>query len=109
MGTPSSLEPVADLRDAPWHGVFVNPWRREIIAFCEGGETHVICHTARGFRAELRHLVERFDVLLPPALAPGARPAETPRSIAISLSHALSRDDHLPSFPECARSVRRPS
>ena len=88
--------------DASWHGVFVHPWRQEIISFREGGETHVICHTTRGYRAELRYLVERFDVLLPPALAPGARAAGTPRSFGISVGGPLPRDDHRPSNSECA-------
>jgi hypothetical protein len=65
----------ATRKDASWHGVFVNPAQQEIITFCEGGETHVICHTAGGYWAELRFLVEYFDVLLPPALAPKAIPA----------------------------------
>jgi hypothetical protein len=67
-------------QDASWHGIFVNPERKEVITFCEGGESHVICHTTSGYRAELRYLVEHFGVLLPPALAPKKPPRRRSRS-----------------------------
>jgi hypothetical protein len=77
--------------DAAWHGVFVHPERREIISFTEGGETKVVCHTTGGYRAELRHLVERFGVLLPPVLAPKAsatagRRRDAPARIRLDLA-----------------------